>query len=146
MAHDTLNLKTCYHWAILASVCRWLSRISIMGRCCGGVFFSPFLSFIFVSWRSLRRSAPEIGTLDRLAGRKTISTRINVSYDKTNSQARGDSLNHPTSRVLINNNGDNLWVAGPAPCLGNCCSSTSGWRQHMAGKENNVPLVGTDFH
>lgn len=153
MAHNILmsywsrlSLKTCYHWAILAVFAD--DSVGLASRAdVAVVFFPPFLSFSsVVSWRSLRRSAPEIGTLDRLAGLKTISTRINVSYDKTNREAPGDSLSHLTARVLVNNNGDNLRVAGPAPCLGNCCSSTSGWRQHMAGKKKKVPLVGTDFH
>lgn len=155
MAHDTLmsywsrlSLKTCYHWAILAVFADDSVGLASWADVAVVVFFPPSSFSSVVSWRSLRRSAPEIGTLDRLAGLKTISTRINVSYDKTNRQAPGDSLSHPTARVLVNNNGDNLWVAGPSPCLGNCCSSTSGWRQHMAGKKkkstisgNRLPLV-----
>lgn len=102
------------------------------------VLLSHRRSFASVFWWSLPRSAPEMGTLGPITGLETISTWANTSCDKTNMQAASDSLNRATSRVAINNNGDNLWAAGPDPCRRNCCTCTSGWRQHKAGKECTI--------
>lgn len=144
MAHTILisywsrfNSTTCVIAAprlFLHSVCRWAA-----GQPCwltSRADIEALFPSHCICQLMIPRAAPVIGTL-WITRIKTISARTNTFCDGTKRQARrGDSLNYGPSRVFINNNRDNIWVAGPPPCLGNCCicSCTSGWRQHKAAK------------